>query len=311
MVRRLQWNEETRALWRESLKTNDLQAPFLSYEWHHTWHSHLGQDYGAYLLYDQESAVLAPFARTRNHVIFSGGYEVADYLDVIGPNEAKQRAWKNCFRFLKDSDVRLIELRNIPQSSQTVAFLKSLSSTQAHIVQEDTTPIIRLPKTWGEYVARLSQKNRHELRRKMRKFESEHPAVQCTIQTGDEADIDTLIRLMKRDPRKRKFLTPSVASFFESIPSIVGKDLLTFTLTSSGSVVAAVLAFYADGKLLTYNSGFDEHGFPGAGFYLKARTIAYVIEQGYNEYNFLQGSEAYKYDLGATDFFVYKATISL
>ena len=72
-----------------------------------------------------------------------------------------------------------------------------------------------------------------------------------------------------------------------------------------GTLVASVIFFMVDRTLLLYNSGFDAT-YQGAGFYLKAKMILWAIENNYTEYNFLQGQERYKYELGGKDVAVYR-----
>jgi CelD/BcsL family acetyltransferase involved in cellulose biosynthesis len=72
-----------------------------------------------------------------------------------------------------------------------------------------------------------------------------------------------------------------------------------------------MLAFAVGDTLMGYNSGFDETNFSGSGFYLKAKMLERAEQQGFRNFNFLQGNERYKYELGGKDFFVYKADIDL
>lgn len=78
-----------------------------------------------------------------------------------------------------------------------------------------------------------------------------------------------------------------------------------------GKPAAATLSFIEDGVSFLYNSGFDRECCQNAGFYLKTMSIKRAIENGLKEYNFLQGSERYKYDLGGKDFFVYTIYLRL
>lgn len=115
---------------------------------------------------------------------------------------------------------------------------------------------------------------------------------------------------MHRDQYKHTFLTPQMERFFRKLPETFPDQLLLFLLRSGKTTAAALLAWKAGESLLTYNSGYHEEEFSGAGFYLKAKAIQWAIENGYDEYNFLQGSEPYKYDLGAKDFWVYRISVT-
>ena len=60
-----------------------------------------------------------------------------------------------------------------------------------------------------------------------------------------------------------------------------------------------------------YNSGFDKEKYDSVGLYIKALNIKQAIAHGKKTYNFLQGNERYKYELGAHDFFVYTIEMKL
>lgn len=74
---------------------------------------------------------------------------------------------------------------------------------------------------------------------------------------------------------------------------------------------AAMLTFSVGDTLMGYNSGFDEPKFSGSGFYLKAKMLARAEGQGFKKFNFLQGNERYKYELGGKDFYVYRIDVTL
>lgn len=163
--------------------------------------------------------------------------------------------------------------------------------------EEDTTPITSLPPV-------LDKKNRHEMERKIRKFEREH----ANIKISEGNDIRVLFSLMKLDERKKIFLTPDMEEFFRRIAQKFGK--LT-VLTVQDKPAACMLTFAAGDTLMGYNSGFDEANYSGSGFYLKAKMLDRALDAGYKKFNFLQGNERYKYELGGKDFFVYKIDIKI
>lgn len=265
--------------------------PFSTYEWIKMWHETIGKEYDLYFL-NVNNDVIAPFARKNNEIIFAGGDEVADYLDIIGADDAKKIAWPEIIEFLKTDGVTSLHLNNIPENSPTLLFFPHQ--------KEDTTPMMTLPPT-------LDKKARHEMERKIRKFERE----QTDIEIHDKLDIDLLLSLMKLDERKKRFLTLDMESFFQKIIQTFQKHIVLTILTISGVPAAAMLAFRYSDTIMGYNSGFNEQRFSGAGLYLKTMHIKRAIENGMKIYNFLQGSERYKYDLGGKDFFVYRINVNL
>lgn len=301
MIQKIQLRKDTMPTWNEAYKKQNLKAPFFTFEWHEVWFRILGSGWEPFPLLINNT-VVAPLARKGSLVEFSGGREVADYLDLIGPDEAKLDAWKEIVPFLKSSGINGLTLFNIPESSGTLQFFGDKTE------KEDVTPIVHLPDSWEKYLTQLPKKYRHEVLRKLRKFERELPGFEIVKSQKPSDDIDTLVELMKRDTQKRIFLTDAVIAFFHQILRLFEKDVVLMLLKNSETVAGALLAFQIQQSLLLYNSGFNKD-FPGAGFYLKAKGIQHAIEDGIKEYNFLQGSERYKYELGGKDFTVYTIRI--
>ncbi|MCX6793571.1 MAG: GNAT family N-acetyltransferase [Candidatus Gottesmanbacteria bacterium] len=278
-----------------SYKTPPQTLPFSTYEWVKIWHETIGKEWESYIL-SVNDEVIAPFARKNNEIIFAGGDDVADYLDIIGADEAKTKAWPEIIDFLKKDGVTSLHLNNIPQNSPTLSFF----SPQ----KEDTTPIMSLPPILGK-------KARHEMERKIRKFEREHEEIIIHDSDNPVSDTDLFLSLMKLDERKKRFLTLDMESFFHKIIEVFQKNIVLTILTINNSSAAALLAFRIGDTIMSYNSGFNDQRFSGAGFYLKAMHIKRATESGIKTYNFLQGSERYKYELGGKDFFVYRVDTTL
>lgn len=320
MVTRLELNENTRAKWEKILHDQRLEAPFFTFRWHRLWFEILGRDWEPYILLASEN-VIAPFARKNDTIMFSGGEETADYLDLIGEDEMKHTSWAEIMNDIKEDGVRNIKLVNIPQTSPTLEYFSSLAkqgtstdfsdNTSITIKKEDTTPRISLPESWNQYLSTLKSRYRKELKRKIRKFENENPSAEVTQNTNPAEGIEHLLRLMHMNSEKNTFLTPEREEFFRGFPEAFSETMTLLLLNVDGEVVAALLLFLSEHSQLSYNSGFNRNAYSGAGFYLKAMSIKKAIEEGYKEYNFLQGGERYKYELGGQDFWVYSVDLSL
>ncbi len=105
----------------------------------------------------------------------------------------------------------------------------------------------------------------------------------------------------------------AMAIFFREVAEgflAAGRLRLAF-LSTQGVDVASVFQFRTDGALLLYNSGYDPaHRAANPGLVLIARSIGQAVEEGCAEYDFLRGTERYKYDLGGVDRVVYRLTVS-
>ena len=294
--------EECENLWKNILKNEPIVYPFYTYGWHIVWKKTLAPTSRVLVYYTDD--VLVSLVITENEAHFSGEEEIADYLDCIGDASHKQLFWEELLSCLKNQGVNRILLRNIPASSPTKDILQTLG---AEVTNEDMTPTIPLPKTETDYLQSLDRKNRHEFKRKINKFEFSYPDINFWV--TKEININALLALMKQSDSKKIFLTNDMEMFFRSLPTLPNIQILQGNLsTKEGSLVASVILFVVDRMLLLYNSGFDTV-YKGSGFYLKAKMILWAIENNYTEYNFLQGQERYKYELGGKDVPVYRITV--
>ena len=105
----------------------------------------------------------------------------------------------------------------------------------------------------------------------------------------------------------------TMATFFREVAEgfLASGHLRLAFLSTKGTDVASVFQFRSGGALLLYNSGYDPaHRAANPGLVLIARSIGQAVDEGCTEYDFLRGTERYKYDLGGVDRLVYRLTIS-
>jgi CelD/BcsL family acetyltransferase involved in cellulose biosynthesis len=181
----------------------------------------------------------------------------------------------------------------------------------------DKAPFVSLPGTFEEYLGRLATKERHELRRKMRRAAELLPGLAFRVtRTPDElaSDLPSFVGLLRKShPAKETFMDEAMATFFREVAEgflASGRLRLAF-LSAQGVDVASVFQFRTDGALLLYNSGYDPKlRAANPGLVLIARSIGQAIVEGCSEYDFLRGTERYKYDLGGVDRGIYRLTVS-
>ena len=304
------FSEKTLALWDVLLKERSELFPFESPVWHTLWlDAFLHDPLEPYFLSIDDKAI-APFVKDGQTVLFSGGVDISDYMDIIYSEEEIHDVWPKILTYLKNDSIQTLTLTNIAEYSKTYEYFTSLQSSSPDsitIQKIDTTPILSLPNSWIEYLLALDRKSRHELRRKMKRFEETY-GNSLSIRFSDE--VSQLLFLMKKDSNKNAFLTNSMESFFKSLPSSFQFQFEVTTLFVKNIPAASIAGFnVSDASYLLYNSGFDEEQFSGAGFYLKSKSIARAIEKKLKTYNFLQGNERYKYELGGKDIAVYTITV--
>ncbi|MBI2872341.1 MAG: GNAT family N-acetyltransferase [Chloroflexi bacterium] len=252
---------------------------------------------------------LAPMHRRGDTIEFLGDTDLFDYHDFILGPEAREVFYPALVEFLSGLEWRTLDLRSLPAHSATLPWLQKLCGGLGYRVaveEEDVAPGLELPPTWDQYLASLRKKDRHELRRKLRRLETAGPyrIVQGGADTLDQ-DADNLLRLMETSREdKRRFLTMERAEFFRrSFAAMAQLDALRlFFLELNGEPVAAVACFDYGGRRFLYNSGYDtRYSALSVGLLLKALCIKDAIERGLGYFDFLRGEESYKYHLGAQD----------
>jgi CelD/BcsL family acetyltransferase involved in cellulose biosynthesis len=173
------------------------------------------------------------------------------------------------------------------------------------VEREDRCPVLALPKSWDEYLAHLSGKDRHELRRKMRRLERELPGATARshgLAAGwDEAMTRflTLHRLSKVG--KARFMDERMERFFRSATAALATAgwMRLWFLEFESAPVAAFLCIEYAGSVGLYNSGFDPaRAALAPGIVLLAHVIRDAIERGFPTFDFLRGEEPYKYGFG-------------
>lgn len=294
---------------------------FQTKEWVQLWVTHFDKENKNFTLgvFDQEKMIGAgSFTTGKTGISLLGvtpvlGKEiVSDYGDIFAKNSLEEVVWKEILAYMKanHSDSKDIRLYFIREDSPSFQILKDYTS---NIEQADIAAYIDLPYSWDEYLSFLDRHNRHELRRKIRKLEKENAFKVCF--EGNPGDIDEFFRLMSlSNEQKRDFLSEDMKKFFWDIFSIFWrKNMLRLCFMKlGGKNIAAVLCFIYNKQLLLYNSGYDpSFNSLSPGFILKSYMIKYAIEQGLEKFDFLRGSERYKFDLGAKQRVLYNITIPL
>jgi CelD/BcsL family acetyltransferase involved in cellulose biosynthesis len=320
--------------WNALLSQSVTDVPFLRHEFLKTWWSTLGggewseaelrigvaRDDADHLL------GLAPFFRARtiddrNGLLLLGSIEISDYLDLIVSEALVEPFVAQLLQELARlpmQDWEVIDLYNVPEESITLGGLRSAAEKLGWRVMQTRfrpCPVLELPADWEAYLGGLDKKQRHELRRKMRRAADLPEEVQWRI-VGADGDIeraaDDFLRLMALDERKAAFLTPIMQTQIRRSMLAAHSSgwLQLAVLEIGGRMAAGYLNFDYRKRLWVYNSFVDPAYFGSSpGWVLLGHIIRWAIEDGRQEVDFLRGGEQYKYQLGGRDRFVCRMTI--
>ena len=300
-----------------------MPVPFVTPAWQRVWLKHFQGDRRVRVLTARDGERLigvAPFLCDGDSAEFVGHYSICDYMDVVVTPGFERSFFPAILEQLAADGAKRIDLRGLLATSPTLAGVSDAAAAAGFSVEredEALSPSVALAGTWDEYLGTLSKKDRHELRRKMRRLESGGGDVALRVVTEPEEAaglLDTLFHLMRiSSHHKEEFLErPGMEAFFREMTSTMAAEgmLRFYALTFDGQAVASVLNFDLGGQLYMYNSGYDpDYSHYAVGLMSKALLLKEAIEQGRSCVDFMRGDEPYKYDLGAKDQQVYRLVL--
>ena len=303
--------------WDALIARQDEPNLFLTHTWARTWWEHFRADADLCLLTvgpESDPRGIAPMTLDGDVLRFLGGTDLFDYHDFVTGDPRFYDALADC---LDGEPWRTMELTSVPDGSLTLQEIPRVYRSRGYEVTvetEDVVPGLDLPATWDDYLGGLRRKDRHELRRKLRRLDAAG-SYRVRLSTDETLRADAaLFHELMRESReeKRDFLGPEREAFFRDIVERMQAAgiLRLLLLEMDGEPIAAVLAFDYAGRRLLYNSGFRRASASlSAGLLLKALCVKDAIERGLTYFDFLRGAEPFKYHLGARDASVHRIVV--
>jgi len=324
--------EDLHAAWNDLLSKSTTHVPFLRYEYQKDWWVTRGggewQDAELLIVTAHEGDTLvgvAPLFFTTQTVkpslLLVGAVEISDYLDIIALPDRLEPFLAELLPFLAGLELPWQELvlHNLLDDSPTLPALQALAGglgKECQVEMLQRSPYIPLPQDWETYLAGVDKKQRHEIRRKMRRAaELEVPASLHIVEDAAslDAEIDAFLSLMAHDEAKARFLTePMRTQMRQTMRMAFTCGCLNLAFLQFGDdKAAAYLSFDYLNRVWVYNSGFDPRFFETSpGWVLLGHMIQWAISNGREALDFMRGDEDYKYRFGAVDRHVVKAAVT-
>lgn len=326
--------DELQNEWNALLEESISHVPFLRFEYLRTWWQHRGggewPQADLALVTARENgqlAGIAPLFFTPDHagrraLMLLGSIEISDYLDIIVRPDSLDQFLDQLLPFLLSDnlpDWQVVDLYNLLDSSPALPALESAAARHGlsfSQTQLQHSPYIPLPGDWETYLASIDKKQRHEIRRKMRRAESAEVPASWYIVTDDsnlDSEIDAFLAMMEQDPDKQAFLTPDMRRMMRDLIRCAFEEncLLMAFMEVGGEKAACYLVFDYLDRLWVYNSGFDRRFMEySPGWVLLGYLLQWANDHQRTEFDFLRGDEDYKYRFGAIDRFVMRAVLS-
>jgi CelD/BcsL family acetyltransferase involved in cellulose biosynthesis len=270
---------------------------------------------------EQRLLAVVPMQLTRGGFLETTGYAVSDYLDPLVDLWNEEDSWRMILRLILqqwDRRMRGVTFHNMRPGLRCQVVLPALATEAGFVCEWErvgTVARLKLPATWEAYLDLLDPHERKELRRKMRKAQSQADARLHIIDNGN-FDPESLMRAMdlmeSTDQSKRQWLGWHVRPLLMRVGRqliVEGGMRLLFLLFGQTPAACLIELSSRRGPLL-YNGGFDaawrEYS---PGIVTFGLAIQEAIERGAEVFDLLRGQEGYKYRLGATDEPLYRLVL--
>ncbi|MBK8824922.1 MAG: GNAT family N-acetyltransferase [Anaerolineales bacterium] len=318
--------------WNDLVQGSVSDNPFLRYEYQRAWWEHRGggEWANAQLVLvtareDEKLIGIAPLFISEYDgqpaLLLNGSIEISDYLDLIVRMDDHAHFITGLLDFLASSladSWRGLDWYNLPDSSPTLAALKAESAQRGWTHLEEMyrpTPRIALNGDFDEYLSRVEKKQRHEIRRKIRRAEESERGVRWFISdmADVDAEIDAFLGLMEQDQGKAGFLQESMRDQMRAVIRTAHENgwLWLAFLEADGQRIAAALNFDYNNKLWGYNAGVNRAFMDlSPGWVLLGYVLQWCCENKRTEFDFMRGDEEYKYRFGAVNQYVMRVKLT-
>ena len=196
---------------------------------------------------------------------FMGSPDVCDFQELVFPEGQEEPFLNLILNHLRSIGIRELVLEPLRGDSAFFRVLSRLPETEGQSLTLRPLDVLLemdLPASWEDFLQGIPGKERHEIRRKLRRLEESGP-VRCRMveTTGPWRAMTTFLDLFRSSrPDKKEFMTEQMASFFRSlVEEMAGVGLLRlYFLDLHEQPVASVLCFDYRSTLYLYNNGYDE-----------------------------------------------------
>jgi CelD/BcsL family acetyltransferase involved in cellulose biosynthesis len=317
--------------WNALLAESITNAPFLRYEYLSTWWQTLGggewKDASLALVtaHDGDDLIgIAPLFKTTNRdgqpaLMLLGSIEISDHLDLITRPGDLPRFVGGLLDHLNPQAWSVLDWYNLPDNSPTLPVLNAEAENRGWSYNESVyqpTPYIPLPGDFEQYLAGIDKKQRHEIRRKVRRAEESGRNVRWYFVDDEnnlDSEIEGFLALMSNDPEKAAFLSAAMREQMRaSVHAAFRAGWLQLAFFEVDGVKAAgYLNFDYANRIWVYNSGLDrQFNELSPGWVLLAYLLEWANINKRAEFDFLRGEEDYKYKFGGQNRFVQRVKVS-
>jgi CelD/BcsL family acetyltransferase involved in cellulose biosynthesis len=263
---------------------------------------------------------ILPLCRDGQSAFFLGSPNVCDYQDVILAPGSETGALEHALADLSKRGIRQLHLQTLRPDALLLKAFESIEGSGSIDISRQATDVtyeMGLPGNWEDYLLLLTGKQRHEVRRKIRRLKTYGAYRFYMADPGQDLDtaVDQFLRLFHLNRKdKSHFMDGTMGGYFRELITRLAQNglLRLYFLDVADRPVASVLCFDYLGTRYLYNSGYDAaYQDLSVGILSKVFSIRAGIESGCRSYDFLKGSEIYKKQIGGQEIPLFQYTVTL
>ncbi len=309
--------------WTDSRHNLNWGSIFVFPGWLQVWWQVFGSSAELYLRAVRQRGKIigiAPLLVKEKTASLLGSADVCDYLDFVVVPGRERDFFSVLLDDLRQKGINHLDLKPLLPDSTVLTHLVGIARERKYDIRcqlEDVSLRLELPSTWDEYLATLTAKQRHEVRRKLRRLrEAGNVDYHIVEDSASVHDVMDAFLKMFSESRKDKatFMTAQMESFFRSLADTMAEaGLLKLGILELDTLpTAMVMCFDYNDCVYLYNSGYDlNYSSLSVGLLSKVLCIKDSIQRGRKRFDFLKGREAYKYHLGGREIPLYSCQITI
>ncbi|MFC1984424.1 GNAT family N-acetyltransferase, partial [Chloroflexota bacterium] len=204
----------------------EWNSPFILPTWLKVWWQELGAGAELYLntVRQKEKVIgVIPLLVRERKASLIGSADVCDYLDFVVVPGREEDFFSILLEDLRGKDISQLDLRPLRPDSTALTKLAPMAQSRGNEVlcrSGDVSLELDLPSTWDEYLAVLTAKQRHEVRRKLKRLSEagkvDYHSIVDSVPIHDA--MDTFLKMFTESRTdKASFLTAQMGSFFRSL----------------------------------------------------------------------------------------------
>ena len=313
--------------WARLLATNPTASAFSNRSVHEAWWIGYGAEATdiSVAVYDEANTIVAylPLMLRPDGIRYLGATYHIDYATVLVDLSDAARAGDAIAAIVAHlfADTTALDLRRLRRADRAhELFMNALAANTARTATttvEEPAPAIDLTNitTFDEHLERIDKKDRHEIRRKVRRGEGAGVTISAKQHAVD--DLAEFIKLHRarwghhglftddeKGARDETFMRELFARAPEGLITIIVARTLEFGAFAAGLFLrdeCGLRYWNAGGELAARSLS--------PGILLFAHGLQMAITERKQVFDFLRGNESYKYEVGATDVDVMMITV--